>query len=289
MDRRSPHCRGEHRGAGLIQRLHLRLCARTGSRAVRRPHGLPRLGVEGLLDPPGDWPDPSEVEIPVGFGELGQVGPWQIVHPSGTTVTESVGAGTWLRSTTYFPYGLNASPASLKWATPNGMPMIVMQSRTPTMKMAKSEQQTKEDEPDDIADRRPGTRPRLSHHCSPKGPKTKSSHPEGRHHQRDGDDQDYGEEPGDHIPNRHLQPAENQPEDVPDDPHSAATLANSLAVLARRRQTADGRRQTAYHLVPDRSSARAQTPASRAYAPPWATSSAGDPRSTIRPSSTTTT
>ena len=37
-----------------------------------------RLVVQSLLDTPGDRPDSGEVEIPVGFGELGQVGPWQL-------------------------------------------------------------------------------------------------------------------------------------------------------------------------------------------------------------------
>ena len=53
-----------------------------------------RLIVQGLLDTPGDRPDSSEVEIPVGFGELGHVGPWQVAHPSGATVIASVETGT---------------------------------------------------------------------------------------------------------------------------------------------------------------------------------------------------
>ncbi len=181
-----------------------------------------------------------------------------------------------------FPYGRNCQPGQLEMGHAKWDADDRDAEQDTEEDVAKSEQPSKEDEPDDIRHRRARTRPRLSHHCPTKGPKTESSHPEGRHHQRDGDDQDDGEEPGDHVPEGHLQPAENQPEDVPDEPHGAATLARSLRSVspsAGCRQTADGRRQASepYHLLPDRSSARAQTPASRAYAPPLGDQFVGGP------------
>ncbi len=78
LDTEEPGCSGDCLSDGALE---------TGTERFGGLADCSRLGVEGLLDPPGDRPDPGEVEIPVGFGELGQVGPWQVAHPSGTTVT----------------------------------------------------------------------------------------------------------------------------------------------------------------------------------------------------------
>ena len=76
-----------------------------------------------------------------------------------------------------------------------------------------------DDEPDHVAEGGPEPGRRLPDHGPPERPQRVRRDPERRDPERDRHDEDAADDPGDGVPDRHPDPAQQQPDDVQQEPH----------------------------------------------------------------------
>jgi len=105
--------------------------------------------------------------------------------------------------------------------------MIVRHMSTPVMRVSEREPPTGEDEPDDVADQRSGAGVRPTDEGAPEWPQAKESHARRGDAERDGDDEDEHHERHDRVAKGEPEAAEDEPDQVQQQPHSSTLLCPS--------------------------------------------------------------
>ena len=155
----------------------------------------------------------------------------------------------------------HCQPGQLEMSHAEWILMMVMQSTTPTMKWPRASNNPKRMNQTTLPMADPAPAPGCRTIARPKGQRQNPAIRNAEYHERDGDNEDCGEESSKNVPKRHLQPAKNHPQDVPDEPQGSGTVATARSLRShRRRQTADTHHLSCYYLPPSTSTSSARGP-----------------------------